>query len=136
MGGHIVSGPQVGQWIAEKISGTYLPGSVAIGLERNGVIEAGVMFESWNKRSIVAHMAVAGRLTRSFIGEIFRYAYNTAAVHKVILPVSSANGKSISFVEHLGFREEARIRDADPSGDIIIYTLAKPDCRFLGERYG
>lgn len=94
------------------------------------------MFENWNKRSIVAHMAVTGRLTRSFLGAIFRYAYEWCGVEKVILPVSSENEKSNHFVKHLGFTEEARIAEASPNGDIIIYTLKKSDCRFLGENYG
>jgi len=36
----------------------------------------------------------------------------------------------------MGFAEEARLKDADPHGDIILLTMRKKDCRFLGERYG
>jgi hypothetical protein len=36
----------------------------------------------------------------------------------------------------MGFSEEARIKDCHPDGDIILYTLKREDCRFLGERYG
>jgi hypothetical protein len=42
----------------------------------------------------------------------------------------------MKFVEKLGFAEEARITDAAPDGDIILYTLKKADCRYVGERYG
>lgn len=135
-GNLIVSGHHVGQWVAEKINGFYIPGSVAIGLERNGTIVAGVMFESFNGKSMMAHMAVTGMLTAAYLAEIFHYAYETANVHKVILPVGSSNQKSIRLVEHMGFEREAKIEDASPDGDILIYTLAKPNCRFLGEKYG
>lgn len=134
---NLVTGPEVGRWIAERTDGSYSEDTAStLGLERDGKIVAGVMYENWNGRSLVAHMAVQGKLTRRYIGAIFRYAYNQCGVEKVILPVSNKNDKSNRFVRHLGFREEARIRDAAPNnGDIILYTLKKSDCRFLGERY-
>ncbi len=138
MGRNIVSGPIVGRWVAERINGAFSSEtSTAIGLQKeDSEIVAGVIYENWNKRSIVAHMAVTGRLTRAFLGVIFRYAYEQCGVNKVILPVSSENEKSNNFVKRLGFTEEARIRDADPQGDIVIYSLEKSACRFLGENYG
>jgi hypothetical protein len=36
----------------------------------------------------------------------------------------------------LGFIEEARIKDAFPDGDMVLLTLTKDKCRFLGEKYG
>jgi RimJ/RimL family protein N-acetyltransferase len=48
-----------------------------------------------------------------------------AMFDKVILPVGSANAKSIKLVENMGFSEEGRIADASPEGDVIIYTLKK-----------
>jgi RimJ/RimL family protein N-acetyltransferase len=136
MGRRIVSGPEVGHWVANKIKGTYHAGDNAIGLLKDGKIIAGVLYENWNGRSIVAHMSIEGRLTPAYIGAIFDYAYNVCNVHKVILPVGSANAKSIKLVENMGFAEEGRIADASPEGDVIIYTLKKSDCRFLGESYG
>lgn len=137
MSGQIVCGPLVGQWVAEQTGGTFSPeASTSIGLQKEtGEIVAGVIYENWNKRSVVAHMAVKGRLTRKFIGAIFRYAYEQCGVNKVILPVQSSNTKSSRFVKHLGFIEEARIRDAAPDGDIVIFSLAKSECKYLGQEY-
>jgi hypothetical protein len=36
----------------------------------------------------------------------------------------------------MGFTEEARIKDGMADGDMILFTLAKDDCKYLGERYG
>ena len=135
MGWDIINGDRVGKWVAERINGVFHSGSTAIGLECRGAIVAGVIYEQWNGRSIVAHMAANGRLTPAFVAAIFDYAYNVAGVGKVILPVASQNLRSGKFVRKLGFREEARIRDASPEGDIILYTLTKQDCRFLGSTY-
>jgi len=136
MGGRIVSGPEVGHWVAGKMNGSFSSATgTAIGLERDGSLVAGVMYENFNMQSITAHMAITGRLTRSFLGAIFRYAFEKCGVHKVILPISSGNVKSNKFAKKLGFIEEARIRDAAPDGDIIIYSLAKSECRYLGKEY-
>ena len=32
-------------------------------------------------------------------------------------------------------KEEAKIKDAHPLGDIVIFTMIKEDCKFLGEKY-
>jgi RimJ/RimL family protein N-acetyltransferase len=57
-------------------------------------------------------------------------------VKKIIVPVDATNLKSISLVEKMGFTEEARIKDGMADGDMILFTLAKNDCKYLGERYG
>lgn len=138
MGWNIVCGPIVGRWVADQTAGVFAAEtSTAIGLQNDvGAFAAGVIYENWNGQSVVAHMAITGRLTRTFIGAIFRYAFGQCGVAKVILPVASTNIKSNHFVGRLGFTEEARIRDAVPGGDIIFYTLEKSACRFLGEQYG
>ncbi len=135
MGWNLVHGDHVGRWVAERINGTFYPGSVAIGLCHGNNIAAGVLYEHWNGRSIVAHMVASGRLTPAFLAAIFDYAYNVCGVHKVILPVASTNAKSGKFVRKLGFTQEAHIRDASPEGDIVFYTLEKCNCRYLADRY-
>ena len=136
MVGRIVSGPEVGLWVANKIKGTYHAGDNAIGLLKDGKIIAGVLYENYNGRSIVVHIGVEGVLTRSFLGAIFDYPFNVCNVNKLIATITSTNTKSIKLTSHLGFTQEGRLLDATPEGDLIIYTLKKSDCRFLGERYG
>jgi RimJ/RimL family protein N-acetyltransferase len=67
---------------------------------------------------------------------IFDYPFNVCDVKKIIVPVDSTNSKSVNLVEKMGFIEEARIKDGMASGDLILYTLAKNDCKYLGKRYG
>lgn len=137
MGWRIVTGPDVSDWVAAQMDGAFCDKtSTSMGLERNEKLVAGVVFENFNGASITAHMAIKGLINRSYLGAIFRYAYVFCGVHKVILPVSSVNDKSTNFVSRLGFTEEGRISGAAPGGDIILYTLKKADCRYLGEKYG
>jgi RimJ/RimL family protein N-acetyltransferase len=127
----------VGHWIAEQIKGSYFEAkSQAIGLKQNGEFVAGVIYENWNRQSIVCHIAISGRLTPRYLAVIFDYPFNVCKVNKIIVPVDATNLKSISLVEKMGFTEEARIKDGMADGDMILFTLAKDDCKYLGERYG
>lgn len=74
-------------------------------------------------------------MTPSFLGAIFDYAFNICGVWKVIATISDDNTKSIRLVKNMGFIEEARIADAHDNGDFLIFTMTRPQCRFLGRRY-
>lgn len=125
----------VGQWVANKIHGTfYMDGATAIGLLRGDEIVAGVIYENWNHASVVCHIAVA-TMTPVFVAAIFHYPFEVLGVRKIIAPVSSANRSSIRFVEKAGFTLEGCLRDTDPQGDSLLYTMAKAECRFLDARY-
>lgn len=133
----IVQGDAVGEWVAEKTAGAYFKEkSAAIGLERNGAIQAGVIYENWNGKSIVCHIAFTGKLTAPFLGAVFAYPFNKCGAEKIIAPIASSNHKARMLVGNMGFREEARLKDASLEGDIVLFTLPRDECRFLGERYG
>lgn len=134
---HLVTGPVAGAWVAAQINGSYSAGhSEAIGLMHGDRMVAGVLYEQWNGRSIVAHIAVSGRITRAFLAAIFDYPFRVAAVHKIICPIPADNVRSVALATNMGFHEEARLTDAAPTGDVLLYTLTKSNCRFLGDRYG
>jgi RimJ/RimL family protein N-acetyltransferase len=133
----IVTDHSAGHWTAEQNKGAYFEArSQSIGLKKNGEFVAGVIYENWCGRSITCHIAISGRLTPKYLAVIFDYAFNVCKVKKAIVPVDATNLKSISLVEKMGFTEEARIKDGMADGDMILYTLAKEDCKYLGERYG
>lgn len=136
MGWHLTTDASlVGPWVAQQIGGSYQPGSVAIGLVRDGGLTAGVLYEQWNGRSIVAHIAVTGRMTPSFLAAIFDYPFRVCGAEKIMCPIPSNNERSKALATNMGFSQEACLKDAAPSGDILIFTLSKPDCRFLKDRY-
>ena len=109
--------------------------SQAIGLECNGDLVAGVIYENWNHQSIWCHIAVEGKMTPAYLAAIFDYPFNVAQVEKIIVPVGSDNEESVKVVTNMGFTEESRIKEGRPEGDIVFYTLRRDDCRFLNERY-
>ena len=137
MGWRIVSGPHVGAWVTAQTEGAFYPDrSVAIGLERDGELVAGTVYENWNGKSVVCHIAWQ-RVTPAYMAAVYDYAYNVANVDKIIGPISSNQTRALALVSKMGFSEEARIKDAaHDSGDIVLMTQTPDKCRFLEPRYG
>ena len=133
----IISGHDVGHWVAAQIGGFYNEASSqAIGLERDGEIVAGVIYESWNGKSITCHIAIERRISAEFLHVTTNYAFVTCGAYKVIAPVESNNHRSVRFVLSIGFVEEGRILNGCPGGDIMFFTLTADRCKYLQERYG
>ena len=136
MGRDIVSGPDVGHWVAKRVDYGFLETRAnAIGLKRNDELIAVVIYENWNHQSIWCHFAIQGQLTPAYLAAIFDYPYNICQVEKIICPVGSDNEQSAKVVRKMGFTEEGRIKEGRPHGDIVFYTLRRNDCRFLNTRY-
>ena len=137
MGWRIVNGPEVGFWVVSHTDGAFWPErSVAIGLERDGELVAGTIFENWNGRSVVCHISWQ-RVTPAYVAAVYDYAYNVAGVDKIIGPISSNHTRALKLVSKMGFSEEARIKDAaHDSGDIVLMTQTPERCRYLEPRYG
>lgn len=136
MGWNIISGADVGHWVAKRVDFGFLESrSVALGLKREDKIIAGVIYDNFNHQTIWCHFAIEGKLTPAFLAAIFDYPFNTCKVEKIIAPVGSDNEKSGKVVKNMGFTEEGRIKEGIPHGDIVFYTLRRDDCRFLGQRY-
>lgn len=133
----ISDGTIAGPWTAKKLFSNFnAAASRAIGLEREGRIVAGVIYEGWNGRSVVCHIAIEGLMTPAYLAAIFHYPFLHLGADKIIAPVAEGNRESIRLVEKLGFRKEAQLLDAHPDGSLLLYTMSAKDCRFIGARYG
>lgn len=107
----------------------------AIGLEQDGQVVAGVVYEQHSGPNILTHIASDGSrawLTPAYLGAIFRYPFLQLACARITAIVRADNADSRRFVEHLGFSHEGLMREACEDGaDLIIYGMLKRECRFL-----
>lgn len=115
-------------------------GMRAIGLERDGALVAGVLFEGFNGQNIWMHVAAepGGRwMSRRFLGACFRYPFVGLGARRASIHVAEGNAASHRLGLHLGFTEEARLKGAaHDGGDLLLMVMWRDQCRFLGERYG
>ena len=133
----IVAGPHVGHWVMGRIGGFFDPVCMsAIGCENAGRLVAGASFRDWNGASIEGQIAADRPLTRGFLFAIFDYPFRQLGARKIVATTSADHIRSIRLLRRLGFVEEACLRDAAPGGDLIIYTMRREACRFLGDHHG
>lgn len=122
---------RVGKWIQANAAGFYRPGAKCIGLEKDGELIAGVLYDYCNGASVYAHIAVKGLMTREFLSVIFDYPFRQLNCKVIIGLVPESNKKARRFDEHLGFKLTATIPEGHPDGKLLIYTMRKEDCRWL-----
>lgn len=127
---------RVGKWICEKLDTKWREGNKCIGLERNGEIVAGVMFDWTNGASVTAHIAITGQINREFLWFVFYYPFEQLKVNVILGQVSSKNLKAQRFDEHLGFQLHTIIPSGCPDGDLFIYSMYKHQCKWLRIKNG
>jgi RimJ/RimL family protein N-acetyltransferase len=126
---------RVGRWVCERAGGSWVPGrGTAIGLERNGRLVAGVIFDDFNGANINMHVASDGSrgwLNREYLWFCFYYPFVQLGVKRITGIVPECNEAAARFDEHIGFELEARLKDAHPDGDLLIYKMTSDKCRWL-----
>jgi RimJ/RimL family protein N-acetyltransferase len=122
---------RIGEWIAKKTDSEYREGSKCIGLEKDGEIIAGVLYDWFNGSSVYAHIAIEGPINREFLWFIFYYPFEQLGAKVIIGLVAEDNKKAQQLDEHLGFVLNSIIPQGHPSGGLFIYTMNKNQCRWL-----
>ena len=112
----------------------FIQGMRGIGLEREGELVAGVLFEGWNYQSIWAHVAAepgSRWLNKEYLRFICSYPFETCEVKMVLGYMDASNTQALRFARHLGFKIETRITQAaSDGGDILILKLREKDCKY------
>ena len=110
-------------------------GMKGIGLEEDGELIAGVVYEGFNGANIWMHVAaVPGKrwLTREYLRVCFDYPFNQLGVARVSGYVNETNMAARRFDEHLGFTLEATLEGASADGkNVMIYKMLKANCRHV-----
>lgn len=110
-------------------------GMQGIGLIKDDELIAGVMFDDYNGSNMWMHVAaVPGRrwMTRDFLYATFAYPFLQLNIRRLSGWVEADNIDARRFDEHIGFKQEAVLKQAGRNGvDVIIYSMFKEDCRFI-----
>ena len=127
---------RIGEFCSQLIGGgCFWEPYTAIGLERDGEVIGGVVYDSFFGPNINAH--IAGKpgtrwLTRSFLHAMFHYPFVQLGVERITGPVHSINAAAIRLDQHLGFVHEATLRGAVPEGASPLQTVEWRSALCLG----
>lgn len=127
---------RVNGWVSARIPGAgFSWHDVAIGVEQDGELIAGVVYTHYCGTDIRMHVAGEGRwLNREGLFRFFAYPFLQLGCRRVSGLVRSDNLKAQRFDEKLGFVREGLLRDADEDGcDLIVYGMTKAECRWLNK---
>lgn len=124
-----------GQRICDAIPRPYDPNNSMVfsRVTPEGNLMGGVVFDDYTTGCIFMHQAAFHKnwLTGNMIWIVFDYPFNKLKVRKVAGVVNSSNKVLLDFNHRLGFKEEARIKDAYADGDMIVLTMERSECRWL-----
>lgn len=120
--------------IAEEVGTFFNPAcDHVISRARDGKLLGGVIFTGFTGASISIHVAGFSPhwINNNMLWITFDYPFNQLKVSKLIGQVPSCNRKALDFDLKLGFKEEARIMDIYPDGDLVILSMRRENCRWL-----
>lgn len=110
-------------------------GMQGLGLERDGKLVAGVLYEGFNGRNVWMHVGAVpgGRwMTKLYLQTCFHYPFVTLGCSRVSGYVEAWNVAARRFDEHLGFRQEAALKGAaSDGGDVILYAMRREECKYV-----
>lgn len=136
MATRIVSDPgRVFAFCKERMPLSLVAGMKGLGLEKDGELVAGVLYEGYNQHNVWMHVAAepgAKWLNRDFLRYSFHYPFVELGCKRVSGYVEASNAQARRFDEHLGFKQEAVLQGAaSDGGDVILYVMWRDDCRYL-----
>lgn len=128
----------VGTWVALKTGSRWVCGSgTAIGVEKDGKLIGGITYTNYNHANVWMDVAGEGKwLSKSLLQLAFEYPFLQMGCRRITGWVDADNEKARQFDEHLGFKLEAVLKDATPTGDVLIYRMYRDECRFLRKNDG
>jgi RimJ/RimL family protein N-acetyltransferase len=126
----------VSEWIKSRLeAGQEFGPTTAIGLERDGALIAGVMYDMYTRANINMHVAAEEThywISKAYLRACFGYPFHQLRCNRITALVGQTNDKSIRLIEHLGFKKEGVIRMANADGtDTILFGMLRNECRWL-----
>jgi RimJ/RimL family protein N-acetyltransferase len=130
---------RVMRYVAARVDAETFKDYAAIGLEQDGELIAGVVFDGKTGANIAMHVASNGTrhwMTPAYMAACFRYAFVHEKCNRITGLVRADNVDAQRFDEHLGFKREGQLRAACTDGtDLIIYGMLKEECRYIEGKY-
>lgn len=125
----IVTGDKVAKFVGDKLGFGVFPPWTAMGIEQDGEIIGGVLFNCFEGYDV--HVTVAGKgFGKIFLEKVGDYVYNQLGCLRAT--IQTEQEYVITLSEKLGGKIEGRKRDHFGKGrDAVIVGILKSEYRFL-----
>lgn len=132
----VINDPRTVRFVCEQTGSDDFHNYTSIGLERNGQIIAGCIYDNYSVTNVFMHYAAKPGVrwcTPDFLAMTFGYAFDALKVKRVSGFVPASNKAAVKLELHLGCKVEAVMKDAHPTGDVLIMRMRRDECRWLRE---
>jgi RimJ/RimL family protein N-acetyltransferase len=99
---------EVAAYLESKLETTLTPPFLTIGIEEDGKIVGGWLFNEYNGWNIEISVALSRPLTRGMIRAVNHYVFQQLKCRRVTARCRESNEKSATLIRRLGFRHEGR----------------------------
>lgn len=103
----------------------------AIGFEKDNEITAVTGYSYFNGKSCHIHFYLKGYVNKNYVWFVHYYPFIQCGLATLVAIMAASNTKILRLSRKLGYKEQYRLKDAHPDGDLVISTLLKQDCRFI-----
>lgn len=123
----IVSSPNVAEYVGQKVGTTIVEPFTTLGIERDGAIIAGVVFNVWTGPDVqITIAAEPGGISRAFLRRVGHYATNELHCIRATIETEQAHVADIAL--RMGGRVEGVKRDLFGEGrDGTVIGILKKD---------
>ena len=127
---------RVMQFVAARTGGEAYCDYAALGLEQDGELVAGTVYNHRAHSNIWTHIAVDGGLAPAFICAGFRYPFIQLGCQSIAGAIRADNATSLALADRLGYMRRGLLPGACEDGaDLIIVGMRKSECRYLTGKY-
>jgi hypothetical protein len=124
----IVTGETVAKFVGERCNTIIYPPFTTMGIERNGEITAGVVFNCYTGHDIAVTVA-GGPFNRAFIAAVGKYVFEQIGCLR--MSITTENPKVIEIAKRLGAQTEGLKRNHFGKGrDATILGILREDWNF------
>lgn len=130
---------QIGRWLEGRIQGYRpTPDMRALGVVRGETLAAAVSYENFNGvhvESCIAAVPGSNWASRAVLHHLFAYPFLQLGARAISVSAGIDNLPSINLATKMGFKPEAIIKYAAPSGaDMVVLKMFREDCRWIVPR--
>ena len=99
----------------------------------DGALLGGVIYNGYTGAAMNIHIAAFSSvwINIDMLWVCFHYPFVQLNLSKLVGQVPSSNSIALEFDLKIGFKEEARVKDVFPDGDLVIVSMRREDCKWL-----
>jgi len=121
-------------WLGDRTGAIGYDMAQAIGLERDGELVAVTGYNQFTDKACHVHfcMETGVVVPKRYLWFVHYYPFIQAGIDVLIAIMPAINEKIIKLAQHLGYSMRTYLDDAE----LLVYTMNKNDCKFLGIKHG